>query len=138
MNKVTLQFKILGLTLVLILIPVIGANVIFSACKNMFAARNVITGTKSISSQLKALGETPILEDIQNMSLEEFQIPDEGGEGAGESTETAPADEAAPADDQAPASDAAVKNEAAGDEAAAAETAVEGDEKASGTDGAAS
>ena len=138
MNKVTLQFKILGLTLVLILIPVIGANVIFSACKNMFAARNVITGTKSISSQLKALGETPILEDIQNMSLEEFQIPDEGGEGAGESTETALADEAAPADDQAPASDAAVKNEAAGDEATAAETAVEGDEKASGTDGAAS
>ena len=125
MNKVTLQFKILGLTLVLILIPVIAANVIFSACKNMFAARNVITGTKSISSQLQALGNTPVLEDIQNMSLEEFQIKDEGGEEASE------ASEAAPVENEAPASDAAVEDAAAGgeEETAAAPAAGEGDEK---------
>ena len=125
MNKVTLQFKILGLTLVLILIPVIGANIIFSACKNMFAARNVITGTKSISSQLQALGNTPVLEDIQNMSLEEFQIKDEGGEEASESSE------AAPVENEAPASDAAVEDAAAGgeEEPAAAPAAGEGDEK---------
>lgn len=125
MNKVTLQFKILGLTLVLILIPVIGANIIFSACKNMFAARNVITGTKSISSQLQALGNTPVLEDIQNMSLEEFQIKDEGGEEASESSE------AAPVENEAPASDAAVEDAAAGgeEETAAAPAAGEGDEK---------
>ena len=125
MNKVSLQFKILGLTLVLILIPVIGANIIFSACKNMFAARNVITGTKSISSQLQALGNTPVLEDIQNMSLEEFQIKDEGGEEASESSE------AAPVENEAPASDAAVEDAAAGgeEETAAAPAAGEGDEK---------
>ncbi|GAB1352993.1 hypothetical protein MASR1M12_17260 [Erysipelotrichia bacterium] len=131
MNKVTLQFKILGLTLVLILIPVIGANIIFSACKNMFAARNVITGTKSISSQLQALGNTPVLEDIQNMSLEEFQIKDEGGEGASEGSEAAPVENEAPADGEAPASDAAVEDAAAGgeEETAAEPAATEGDEK---------
>jgi len=127
MNKVTLQFKILGLTLVLILIPVIAANVIFSACKHMFAARNVITGTKSISSQLQAIGETPVLEDIQKMSLEEFQIKEEGGEETGETSETAPA-----ASD-APPSDAAVEGEpAAGEEEAVVET-VDG-EPAAGED----
>lgn len=127
MNKVTLQFKILGLTLVLILIPVIAANVIFSACKHMFAARNVITGTKSISSQLQAIGETPVLEDIQKMSLEEFQIKEEGGEETGETSETAPA-----ASD-APPSDAAVEGEpAAGEEEAVVET-VDG-ELAAGED----
>ncbi|MDD3145946.1 MAG: methyl-accepting chemotaxis protein [Candidatus Riflebacteria bacterium] len=91
MKKLTLQFQILGLTLVLILIPVIGANIIFSACRGMFAARNVITGTKSISSQLRAMGETPILEEIQQMSLEEFQIPDE--EASGEAPEDQAGDE---------------------------------------------
>lgn len=113
MNKVTLQFKILGLTLVLILIPVIAANVIFSACKNMFAARNVITGTKSISSQLQAIGETPVLEDIQKMSLEEFQIKEEGGEEAGEAPAATQVEKAAPAGSDAPPSDAAVEGEAA-------------------------
>jgi len=132
MNKVTLQFKILGLTLVLILIPVIAANVIFSACKNMFAARNVITGTKSISSQLQALGNTPVLEDIQNMSLEEFQIKDEGGEVASEGSEAAPAENDAPADGEPPVPDAAVEDAAAGgeEEPAAEPAATEGDEKA--------
>ncbi len=131
MNKVTLQFKILGLTLVLILIPVIGANIIFSACKNMFAARNVITGTKSISSQLQALGNTPVLEDIQNMSLEEFQIKDEGGEEASEASEAAPAEDEASTDGELPAPDAAVEDAAAGgeEETAAAPAAGEGDEK---------
>lgn len=124
MNKVTLQFKILGLTLVLILIPVIAANVIFSACKGMFAARNVITGTKSVSSQLQALGNTPILEDVQNMSLEEFQVQEEGG---GEASE---ASEAAPADSDAPPSDAAV---ASGDEEAVVET-VDGESAAGEND----
>jgi methyl-accepting chemotaxis protein len=136
MNKVTLQFKILGLTLVLILIPVIGANIIFSACKNMFAARNVITGTKSISSQLQALGNTPVLEDIQNMSLEEFQIKDEGGEGASEVSEAAPVENEAPADGEPPASDAAVEDAAAGAEEETA--AGEGDEKTVAAAGSAS
>ncbi len=136
MNKVTLQFKILGLTLVLILIPVIAANVIFSACKSMFAARNVITGTKSISSQLQALGSTPVLEDIQNMSLEEFQIKDEGGEGASESSEAAPVENEAPADGEPPASDAAVEDAAAGGEEEPA--AGEGDEKTVAAAGSAS
>lgn len=133
MNKVTLQFKILGLTLVLILIPVIGANIIFSACKNMFAARNVITGTKSISSQLQALGNTPVLEDIQNMSLEEFQIKDEGGEEASEASEAAPAEDEASTDGELPAPDAAVEDAAAGsasDTAAAAALADETGEAA--------
>jgi methyl-accepting chemotaxis protein len=40
----------------------------------------VIVGTKAVSSQLQALGNTPILEDIEKMSLEEFQIPDEDNE----------------------------------------------------------
>ncbi len=130
MNKVTLQFKILGLTLVLILIPVIAANVIFSACKGMFAARNVITGTKSVSSQLQALGNTPILEDVQNMSLEEFQVQEEGGGEASEASEAAPADKAAPADSDAPPSDAAV---ASGDEEAVVET-VDGESAAGEND----
>ena len=143
MNKITLQFKILGLTLVLILIPVIGANIIFSACKSMFAARNVITGTKSISSQLKALGDTPVLEDIQKMSLEEFQIPDEGGEGAGESDAAAPAGDAAPAgesDAAAPAPDAEGEAAAAaGNEEAVGEPADGEDEApAAGKAGSAS
>ncbi len=110
MKKLTLQFQILGLTLILILVPVIGANIIFSACRGMFAARNVITGTKSISSQLKALGETPILEDIQKMSLEEFQIKDEPSDGASEPPPSDDAGAAEPdtegaADSETPAAD---------------------------------
>ncbi len=145
MKKLTLQFQILGLTLILILIPVIGANIIFSACRGMFAARNVITGTKSISSQLKVLGETPILEEVQKMSLEEFQIPDEapaeGSAEPGTGEESAPAgdadaDKAAPSEGDKPADEKAVDEnpaaaktpaDAGDDQAAVAAPAGEGD-----------
>jgi methyl-accepting chemotaxis protein len=80
MSKLTLQIKILLLTLVLVMIPVIGANVIFSMCKDIFASRNVIAGTKNIGSQLNSLGKTPVLEDIEAMSLDEFQHPEDSGE----------------------------------------------------------
>ncbi len=85
MHKVTLQFKIVILALVLILIPVLAANLIFSRCAPLFTARTVVAGTKSISSQLQAMGDTPILEDIEKMSLEEFQIKDSETEGIDES-----------------------------------------------------
>ena len=80
MNKLTLQIKILILALVLVLIPVIGANLIFSRAAAIFASRGVISGTRSISSQLEAMGRTPVLEDIQAMSLEEFQVAEDSEE----------------------------------------------------------
>lgn len=80
MNKLTLQIKILILALVLVLIPVIGANLIFSRAATIFASRGVISGARNISSQLEAMGRTPVLEDIQAMSLDEFQVAEDSEE----------------------------------------------------------
>lgn len=77
MSNLTLQIKILLLALVLVLIPVIGANIIFARCSNIFGARTIIAGTKNVVSQLNSLAKTPTLEDIQAMSLDEFQPPED-------------------------------------------------------------
>lgn len=79
MSNLTLQIKILLLTLLLVLIPVIGANIIFSSCAGIFASRTIISGTKNVASQLNTLGKTPVLEDIELKDLEEFQR-EEGSE----------------------------------------------------------
>ncbi len=74
MKKISLQVKIILLALILILIPVIATHLIFASHKVVFTSRGVVLGAKDITGLMKAYRETPIIEDIQAMPLEAFQI----------------------------------------------------------------
>ncbi|OGK08071.1 MAG: hypothetical protein A2W80_10875 [Candidatus Riflebacteria bacterium GWC2_50_8] len=76
MKKITLQVKITALMLVMILIPVVAANLIFKYAQGAMKARTVITGTRNVALQLKSAGDIPVLEDVKNMDLSELQNPE--------------------------------------------------------------
>ncbi|MDD2997886.1 MAG: methyl-accepting chemotaxis protein [Candidatus Riflebacteria bacterium] len=79
MQKISLQIKIIALVLVLVLVPVIGANLIFVWARSVFASRGVVAAIKSVTIQLDSLAQTQLLEDVENKPLEDFQNP-EGSE----------------------------------------------------------
>ncbi|PKL44985.1 MAG: hypothetical protein CVV41_02545 [Candidatus Riflebacteria bacterium HGW-Riflebacteria-1] len=76
MKKITLQVKITALMLVMVLIPVVSANLIFNYAKGAMKARTVITGTRNVALQLKSAGEIPVLENVQKMDPSELQNPE--------------------------------------------------------------
>ncbi|HAE39441.1 MAG TPA: hypothetical protein DCG57_12500, partial [Candidatus Riflebacteria bacterium] len=76
MKKITLQVKITALMLVMVLIPVVSANLIFNYAKGAMKARTVITGTRNVALQLKNAGEIPVLENVQKMDPSELQNPE--------------------------------------------------------------
>ena len=76
MKKITLQVKITVLMLVMLLVPVIAANLIFKYAGSAFKARTVITGTRNVALQLKSAGNIPVLEKVRNMDISELQNPE--------------------------------------------------------------
>ncbi len=91
MKKISLQVKIILLALVLILIPVLATHFIFASHKVVFSSRGVVLGAKDITNLMRTYRETPVIEDIQAMPLEAFQIElpkdEEGSEGNSEGSE---------------------------------------------------
>lgn len=88
MKKISLQVKIILLALVLILIPVLATHFIFASHKVVFSSRGVVLGAKDITGLMRAYRETPVIEDIQAMPLEAFQIElPEDEEGSEENSE---------------------------------------------------
>ncbi len=73
MKKITLQVKITALMLVIVLIPVVAANLVFKRARAAMKARTVIVGTRNVALQLKSAGKIPVLEDIRKMDLAELQ-----------------------------------------------------------------
>lgn len=74
MKKISLQVRIILLALVLILIPVLATHFIFASHKVVFSSRGVVLGAKDITGLMRVYRETPVIEDIQAMPLEAFQI----------------------------------------------------------------
>ncbi len=63
-KRIPLQLKLMVLMLVLLLIPVLAVNYIFSVSKDkVFQTRNVITGTRNLALQLQELPKTLALEE---------------------------------------------------------------------------
>ena len=88
MKKISLQVKIILLALVLILIPVLATHFIFASHKVVFSSRGVVLGAKDITGLMRVYRETPVIEDIQAMPLEAFQIElPEDEEGSEENSE---------------------------------------------------
>lgn len=88
MKKISLQVRIILLALVLILIPVLATHFIFASHKVVFSSRGVVLGAKDITGLMRVYRETPVIEDIQAMPLEAFQIElPEDEEGSKENSE---------------------------------------------------
>lgn len=88
MKKISLQVRIILLALVLILIPVLATHFIFASHKVVFSSRGVVLGAKDITGLMRVYRETPVIEDIQAMPLEAFQIKlPEDEEGSEENSE---------------------------------------------------
>ena len=89
MKKISLQVKIILLALILILIPIIATHLIFAYHKVVFTSRGVVLGAKDITGLMKSYRETPVIEEIQAMPLEAFQVELPEDEEDGESSEEA-------------------------------------------------
>lgn len=92
MNKISLQLKIVILAAVLVIIPIVVCDLIFLNSSYIFKCKAIITGIRSVSTQMKTFGNTPVLEDIEAMPLEEFQIADYEEDSEAEAADEAESD----------------------------------------------